>query len=336
MTAQKETSQATEYSLLSIADYINGYLQKNTVIYSSAEIHDNRDKTRKIIGFLTTVIRMLAHNEPDLRPVKEDIEQLIGESRQLLEKDVAEAKNHELVSIYNNILSILNKICISISKAAINTPQHETSTQTVELHGAVFPDALMSILLRLFASDSAGSDRLIETLSESALAGREHAAQIAELHETIYELEMQALRDQLETAKETSQRRDGELNDVIYTQNREIAKNKAMLNTKLRAERRKARRELFKEMDIALVINQLEIHDLYIANLESESASLELDTQFVQILAMRAFAEKVSLAGKLKEKIRNLISSTTDRDTIDSLFDQAEKWIEVRSSQSDQ
>jgi|GEM_PF-6117679 len=332
----KETPQTTENSLVVLVQVIKDYLSSSSLINTDTTSYDRVAKTKKIIGFLLKVIGLLAQNRQYLRSVESKLKPLIDESQSFLLINIDTQTESQLIDVHNSAHALLTKIYTHISSASLSLPQNEDLAQATELQGGALSDALMSVILQLLAKDAATPDRLARALGESIATEKSHAAQVAELREIIHELQKKALKDELKGSQETATRRDQELNDQIYALQQERSHDKAMLSIKLEAERRKARRELFEEMDITLVVNLLEKYDLFVANPESENIDLILDTAFIQILAMRAFSLKTTLAGKLEDKIINLVRNTTNADSIHALFDQAEKWIDVHSIQSDQ
>lgn len=332
----KETPQTTENSLVVLVQEIKDYLSSSSLINTDTSSYDKAAKTRKIIGFLLKVIGLLAQNGHYLRSVESKLKPLIDESQSFLFINVDTQTNSQLIDVHNSVYTLLTKIYTHISSASLSSFQNEDLAQTTELQGGALSDSLMSVILQLLAKDAATPDRLANALGESIATERSHAAQVAELYEDIHELKRHILRNELEASKEAAEKRGSELTEQIYALQRERTDYKRTLSIKLAAERRKARRELFEEIDISLVVNLLEKSDLFIANSESEEINFGLDTMFIQILAMRAIAEKASLAGKLKDTIRNLVIKEIGDDVIDTIFDQAEKWIESRSDQPNQ
>ncbi len=335
MATQKEKPQAID-SLTQLAQEISEFLNKNNSANLETTQFDNKKKLSHIINILVTVVAVCTENGSRLSKVKEQIQPLLTNSGKYFTLQIDGLDNFKLVSNFNEIRSLLGQLLSIIAQASLDMPIQESLSATTEDLTSAFPEVITSTILRLLADGTTTSEQLAEALRAQLAQERTAAEQISRLHQTIQEYEKQILRDKQEAAEETAKRRDQELNDQIYALKRERGYDKTMLNIKLGAERRKARRELFEEMDITLVVNLLEKYDLFIDNPETEDINLGLDKAFVQILAMRAFSLKTTLAGKLKDKIKNLVRDGINPGLIDSLFDQAEKWIEVRSSQSDQ
>ncbi len=331
MANKQETQQTPEDSLLSLIELISDYLNSNEAFKKNSENTSTRirDKTRSIIQLLTITLNKLSQNGHRLHSVEAELSPLISQCQSYVSLNFDEYQDFRLQGIYNEVRVILSTILPLLTRASLAQPQQENASQSLG-----FPAELMPIILNLLATSN--GDELVQVLRASNETSAKHAAQVVELREEIYGLKRQTLRNESEAAREAATREAQKLTEQIYALQREKTDYKITLSIKLAAERRKARRELFEEMDITIVVNLLEKYDLFIANPESEDTDLILDTAFIQILAMRAFSLKTTLAGKLKDKIVNLVRDTTGVNSIHALFDQAEKWIEARSDQSDQ